>query len=89
MTFRLTQFPRWFSPPGIERTSPQGRRSIAVARSFLRISLTTAVCSGLYFVLREDFTFAEIIILLTGFTVPMIGAFAIRFGFYLPVSLLG
>ncbi len=77
------RFPQWFSPPGIERTSPLGRRSIGVARGFLTISLTAAVCSGFYLVLREDATIAEIVIILVGFTIPLIGAFAIRSGFSL------
>ena len=88
MTFKLMRFPQWFSPPGIERTSPLGRRSIAVASSFLSISLTTAVCSGFYLVLREDATIAEIVILLMGFTIPLIGAFAIRSGFSLTIIVI-
>lgn len=88
MTFKLMRFPQWFSPPGIERTSPLSRRSIAVASSFLSISLPTAVCSGFYLVLREDATIAEIVILLVGFTIPLIGAFAIRSGFSLTMIVI-
>ena len=80
MTFKL-QLPQWFSPPGIEKTSPLGRRSVAVARSILSISLITAVCGSFYLAFREDATIAEAIILLVGCTIPLIGAFAIRSGF--------
>jgi len=88
MTFKLMRFPQWFSPPGIERTSPLGRRSIGVARSLLTISLTTVVFSSFYLVLREDVTIAEIVIILVGFTIPLIGAFAIRSGFSLTMIVI-
>ena len=81
MTFNLMRIPQWFSPPGIEKTSPLGRRSVAVARSILSISLITAICGSFYLFFREDATSLEAVILIVGCTIPLIGVIAIRSGY--------